>query len=339
MTAHVIEQAYAHLDDLSDSYGVFEHADHALPRREHGYCVDDMARVLVVTTQAPLPRSARVSRLGELALEFVRTSQVDDGAIRNRRAQDGSWESASSTEDCWGRALWGLGISVADDPDATRRKDALVNFEQGAWRRSPWRRSMAFAALGAAAVLEAEPENELARDLLREAAQSVRARDGEADAVWPEVRLTYANAVIPNALLAAGTGLLDDDLIADGLCMLGWLVEHELEDGHFSVTSSAGSPLCGRGTRFDQQAIEVAALAEACARAYAITGNAPWAERTLLAEAWFMGSNDLGVCMIDPWSGGGYDGLCANGPNMNQGAESTLALISTLQCALVVMGP
>jgi hypothetical protein len=37
--------------------------------------------------------------------------------------------------------------------------------------------------------------------------------------------------------------------------------------------------------------------------------------------------------MWDPATGGGYDGLQATGANLNQGAESTLALISTLQVA------
>jgi hypothetical protein len=37
--------------------------------------------------------------------------------------------------------------------------------------------------------------------------------------------------------------------------------------------------------------------------------------------------------MCDPRTGGGYDGLHADGVNMNQGAESTLAVISTLQHA------
>jgi hypothetical protein len=35
--------------------------------------------------------------------------------------------------------------------------------------------------------------------------------------------------------------------------------------------------------------------------------------------------------MIDPDSGGGYDGLEDGSVNLNQGAESTLAMISTLQ--------
>ncbi len=35
--------------------------------------------------------------------------------------------------------------------------------------------------------------------------------------------------------------------------------------------------------------------------------------------------------MSDPVTGGGFDGLTPTGPNLNQGAESTLALISTMQ--------
>ncbi len=35
--------------------------------------------------------------------------------------------------------------------------------------------------------------------------------------------------------------------------------------------------------------------------------------------------------MWDPVTGGGYDGLTATGPNLNQGAESTLAFVTTMQ--------
>ena len=37
--------------------------------------------------------------------------------------------------------------------------------------------------------------------------------------------------------------------------------------------------------------------------------------------------------MLDPVSGGGFDGLEPTGRNENQGAESTLALLATLQQA------
>jgi hypothetical protein len=46
---------------------------------------------------------------------------------------------------------------------------------------------------------------------------------------------------------------------------------------------------------------------------------------------WFLGDNDGRAVMWDRATGGGYDGLTPDGPNLNQGAESTLALIATLQ--------
>ena len=48
---------------------------------------------------------------------------------------------------------------------------------------------------------------------------------------------------------------------------------------------------------------------------------------------WFLGLNDAAVSLHDPVSGGGCDGLLVYGRNENQGAESTLALLCTLQQA------
>ncbi len=70
----------------------------------------------------------------------------------------------------------------------------------------------------------------------------------------------------------------------------------------------------------------MAALADACARAATVDGDAAWADGVRMAAAWFDGDNDAGVPMWDPATGGGYDGLQADGVNLNQGAESTLAL-------------
>jgi hypothetical protein len=65
--------------------------------------------------------------------------------------------------------------------------------------------------------------------------------------------------------------------------------------------------------------------------AHDVTGDITWRRGVDLAIDWFGGANDLNVPMSDPVSGGGFDGLTPNGPNLNQGAESTLALITTLQ--------
>jgi hypothetical protein len=150
---------------------------------------------------------------------------------------------------------------------------------------------------------------------------------------WPEDRLTYANAALPEALITAGTVLDDHRLIASGLRQLKWLLELSTPRGHLSVTPAQGRRPGPPGTSFDQQPIEVAAIAEACARAARLTGETYWKSVQTLATQWFMGNNDVGVVMFDPATGGGYDGLTARGPNLNQGAESTLCLLSTLQLA------
>jgi hypothetical protein len=122
-------------------------------------------------------------------------------------------------------------------------------------------------------------------------------------------------------------------VLADGLDLLGWLLDRETTGGHLSVTPVGGSGRSDVGPRFDQQPIEVAAMADACHRAHLVTGHDRWLHGVALAVGWFNGHNDVGVSMADPISGGGYDGLMATGPNLNQGAESTLALISTMQHA------
>ena len=56
-----------------------------------------------------------------------------------------------------------------------------------------------------------------------------------------------------------------------------------------------------------------------------------WLDGVALCVAWFFGDNDAKVPMLDERTGGGCDGLGVNSRNRNQGAESTLAMISVLQ--------
>jgi hypothetical protein len=80
-------------------------------------------------------------------------------------------------------------------------------------------------------------------------------------------------------------------------------------------------------------------MADACARAFRLTGAARWAGGVRMAAAWFDGANDSGAEMWDPFTAGGYDGLEVGGQNENQGTESTLALISTRQQAAALDAP
>jgi hypothetical protein len=323
---------FAHLLQMSDDRGTFEHAKLVEPRREHGYCTDDMARVLVVATRERHP-SAETHRLVETALRFLSNAQGLDGDYRNRMDARGHWEDHRTLEDCWGRSLWGLGTAAAHSDVEWVRQSARAQFERSAGRRSPWPRAMAFAALGSAEVLTVAPKHWAARELLADAVDALVLPADDADWLWPEARLTYANAAIPEAMIAGGSMLHRPALLAEGLRLLEWLLARETTSGHLSVTPAGGAGCDDEKGRFDQQPIEVASLADACARAATVDDNPKWVEGIALAAAWFMGENDSSTVMWDATTGGGYDGLKADGANQNEGTESTLALLSTLQHA------
>jgi hypothetical protein len=150
---------------------------------------------------------------------------------------------------------------------------------------------------------------------------------------WPERRLTYANAVLPEALIAIGDALNDAALLSHGVDLLHWLLELQTRDGHISVTPAAGLAPGDVLPAFDQQPIEVSALAEACWRAHEATGDPRWVQAVQLCAEWFLGANDVGLVLYDEATGGCSDGLHSTRINLNQGAESTLAALSTLQLA------
>jgi len=292
-----------------------------------------MARVLVVSTRESHPGPA-ITGLIELSLRFLGDAQGLDGDSRNRMSRRGRWEDRPTLEDCWGRSVWALGTAAAHAEADWMRQVAVAQFERAARRRSPWRRAMAFAGLGAAELLAAKPEHREARALLAASGDMLQNVADNVMWPWPEPTLTYANAVIPEAMIAAGSLLGRPVLLRQGLHLLGWLLEHETIDGHLSVTPASGSGPGAPRPAFDQQPIEVAALADACARAALVDGaNPAWASGVAKAVAWFLGDNDGSHVMWDPTTGGGFDGLEAGDVNRNQGTESTLALIATLQHA------
>jgi hypothetical protein len=324
--------SYAHLLRLSDAFGVVEHAHGVDPQSHHGYCLDDVARALVVLARDPNP-PPEVGSLFTTSVDFVLAAFTADGRAHNRRAYGtAGWTDEASCGDWWGRGVWALGtlVRLGGDHGALARPV----FDAAAGMRSPFLRSMAYAGLGAAEVLDRHPGDAAARSLLADAADLVTSgASGEQQAwPWPETRLRYANAVLPEVMVAAGAALEDRTLLDRGLALLDWLVDVETSPrGHLSVTPSAGWAPGEPRPGFDQQPIEVAALAEACARALRITGDDRWTTTLGRCEQWFDGWNDVDTPLADDVSGGCHDGLTVNGVNGNEGAESTLALLAVRQ--------
>jgi len=321
---------FRHLQRLTDTVGVVARTDGIVPRHGDGYRVDDVARGLVMVCREPSP-SAGLITLGRRYLYFLTQAQAADGTFRGRLGGDRRWRGPPEARDAWGRSLWALGTAAARGPTAGIREEARGLFDASAVVDSPHPHAMAFAALGAAEMLGRWPEHRGALSLLAIAAKVIGEPAADAAWPWPAARLSYANAAIAEAVIVAGDKLGRDHLLRNGLRMLGWLLAGETRNGHLSVVPAGG---WGRGEdrpAFDQYPIEVAALADACARAAAVTGDSTWLTGVEVCVTWLLGGNDARIPMLDERTGGCSDALSRTSRSRDQGAESTLAMISVLQ--------
>ena len=284
--------SFRHLSRLTDDRGVLEHAKGRHPRFSYGYCTDDNARLAVLAMRDG-GRSFGAEVLGRIAFDFVHDALDESGMVRNRLSFQRVWTDNCVTDDCWGRALWAFGVGSQRGFNATMRKRATEAFDLACLHRGSALRAMCYASLGAVEVAVVDPHHHDAAFLLHDAATEIVESMGTSRAwPWPEPRLTYHNALIPEALLAAGEGTGSVDYVEAGLDLLEWLVRYETLDGHFSVT-----PVGGRGPNdpkpaFDQQPIEIAGIAAASARAWRLTQDEHWRETLERASSWFLGNND-----------------------------------------------
>lgn len=328
-----IDPGFAAIERLADATGIMQHSRYAVPDPDHGYCVDDNARALILMHRATDLDGALHDHWVPVFADFVaRAWNPARGRFRNFMSYDGAWLEEAGSQDSNGRAHWSLGVTAAEARSPALRAWGLGLFDEaaGPTRAIGSPRAMAFSILGAAAMLERDPGHGGALALAGAFAGRL-AGFAEAEArpgwTWFEPVLAYDNARLPEALLRAGLALGREDWIATGLATLTWLADLQTApEGHFR---GVGSESFGRDhappARYDQQPLEAQGMIEACAAAWAASGDRAWIEHAERAFAWFHGANDGGVALADSESGECYDGLTPNGPNLNRGAESVLA--------------
>ncbi len=325
---------------LTDDTGMFQHATHLLPDPNHGYCIDDNARALIAADlHAELRGYDEHTVPLQRYLAFVAYAfNPKNGRFRNFMSYDRRWLEEAGSEDSHGRAMWALGVTVQYAPDTPVRDfaDQLLHRGLPAVRQQlhhlhPW----AFALLGLHAYSQAkeDPAVHAVRDELAEKLYQrwhIHATD---DWPWWEDTLTWGIARLPHAMLIAGHDMGRDDMIEAALRALEWCLKVQTApDGHLSIVGNQGwYPRGGEKAQFDQQPLEACAFVEACLAAAELTGDEQWTQRAWRCFQWFRGDNDLGEPVYHEETGGCQDGLTINGPNQNQGAESSLAyLLSVL---------
>lgn len=323
-----------HLRALLDGTGIAQHATYAVVARDHGYCLDDNARGLILATglsQAG-PGQPIVAELHARTAAFVQHAWNDAaGRFRNFMGFDRCWLETVGSEDSHGRTIWALGTVVQDgsDEDARCWATELLRRAAPVVRDFTSPRALAFSILGLVAAGNAM-DGTGSEALCARLADRLCAHLGDNrsdDWPWFEASLSYDNARLSHAMIAAGECFGRDDWRDQGLQTLAWLCDVQTaEAGHFRPIGSNGFwSKGGVAARFDQQPIEAAASVAACLYAHRCTGRARWLGEARKALAWFHGGNDLGLPLANLATGGCRDGLHPDRVNANQGAESTLA--------------
>ncbi len=333
-----------HLVRLTDDVGILQHAKYVVADRDHGYCTDDNARALiaVLMAQEHVDTTETSEReLFDLACRYLSFLQhafnPENGRFRNFFGYDRRWSEEVGSEDSHGRAVWGLGVAIelANSDDLIGA--ALNIFERAlpAFENFTSPRAWAFGLLGMSAYLERFPGDSEVRRHREHLAQRLFNLYKEVATErwpWPEEYLTYDNGRIPQALLVCGQALQSREMLHAGFRSLEWLAEIQKDPrGHFVPIGNHGwYRRDGDRARFDQQPIEALAMIEACRVAYRLSAETKWLDYAQLCLDWFLGRNDLNAPLYDPATGGCCDGLTADGPNRNQGAESSLAWLLSL---------
>jgi glycosyltransferase involved in cell wall biosynthesis len=331
------ELRIGHFLSLCDDTGILQHAVHSVPDRAHGYCVDDNARALLLSSA--LANSGDMQPLSEIdttafAAFIQHAWNSDTRRFRNFMGYDRRWLEKSGSEDSHGRTLWALGECARTDRDPSRRKWAAALFKTALpvveTFSSP--RAWAFALLGLDAYCALETRDVFAsgmRKLLADRLMTLFIASQREDWLWFEDVLAYDNARLSQALIQTGLATHTPAYVETGLRSLHWLMSVQTTSS--GCFRPVGSESFGRiremPNAFDQQPVEAWAAISACLAAHRADGGEEWSLGASRAFEWFLGKNDLQTALVDPVTGSCSDGLHPDRANENKGAESVLSYL------------
>lgn len=339
-----------HLDRLTDSTGLVQHAIYCVPRRDSGYTTDDNARALrlCVRLWGHHPDQRMLGRVSTY-LSFLEYAHRPGRGFHNFLSFDRKWLDAEGCGDCQGQAVRSLaevlGSKLPDDYRALARE--LINSVLPALADLRSLRAQAYIVLAwghlwMAGVNEVEPLESVAWSAAQRLLECYQ-RALRPDWQWFESRMTYANAVLPHALFVAGRrwpkeaflsaaetslAFLDACTTAHVPSPLGEKGQGEGQNFFWPIGNDGWYPREGDKASYDQQPVEAVTMAEAALGALGLLGNEKHLAIFRRCHGWFHGHNSLGLPLADTRSGACCDGLLASGVNRNQGAESTLAYLA-----------
>jgi len=330
----------AHLETLTDKFGLFQFASLSEPNTQFGYTLDDNARAAIVcgwlTKQS---HTKELERLIGIYLEFIKKCQDEEGRFINyiayKNYAPSSQNKLEDLEDAQARALWALSEIMSNTKLSSEYRAKAKEIFLITYKNLPTLthlRSMAYAIKSFALVLEILPEEkeQLTKHIKLYADTLMLALKSNADKSWHwfENHLSYNNGLLSEGLLVAGSALRNAQYKKEGLETLQFLIGKTFsENTYMPIGQSSWYKNYDKRSKYDQQPEDPASMILALARAFAYTHNQ---EYKVLAEqcfGWFLGKNSLNISLYDAETGGCYDGLHPDRVNLNQGAESLVSYL------------
>jgi glycosyltransferase involved in cell wall biosynthesis len=330
-----------HLRSMTDQTGLLQHATFIVPRYEEGYCLDDNARALLLMALLESSGAMDSKVIRELSTRYLAfVSYAFDSStrrFRNFMSYSRHWSEDVGSEDSHGHAVWALGATIgrASDPGRSSLGGDLFQSALSPILGFSSPRAWAYGLLGIDEYLrafEGDSGVEAVRKDLVERFIGLYRQVSTPDWQWFETSVTYANARLAQALIVSGGAMHSEEITTIGLDTLGWLARLQISDNDcFAPVGSNGFyERGGKMAAFDQQPVEASAMVSASLDALRVSRQPIWAEHACRAFDWFLGQNHLQRPVYDATTGGCRDGLHADRPNENQGAESTLAFLLAL---------
>ena len=327
-----------HLKKMTTDFGIVQFSKVNQPDISTGYTLDDNARALIATCMYFKSTSDKKSLpYIQKYLGFIKNCLQPAGNFLNyvdNHNQFTDQNKEVNLDDSNGIAVWALGyvLSLIGLLPAVIISEADKIIEKSFLRIDVMHstRAMAFSIKGIYYYHSTikSPENLVLIKTLANRLVQMYKHESDKKWRWFEGHLTYANSILPEAMLYAW--LLTGELIYKEIARssFSFLLSQTFNENGIEVISNKKWLKKGQEAgHFGEQPIDVAYTIMTLSKFYDVFKDEDYRMKLETAFNWFLGDNRLHQIIYNPCTGGCYDGLEENHVNINQGAESTLSFL------------
>jgi glycosyltransferase involved in cell wall biosynthesis len=327
-----------HLKLMTTRIGIIQFSKINQPDISSGYTLDDNSRALIAMCQYfKLTGDEKSFFYIRKYLGFIKHCQQPGGDFLNYVDKDNQFTGQNekvNLDDANGRAVWALGYLISQN-DLLPAKiileaDKIIEKSLHSINEVHSTRAMAFAIKGLYYYYHAikAPDSLLLLKTLADRLVRMYKHESSEKWEWFEGYLTYANSVMPEAMLYAWL-VTGETIYKDiALSSFNFLLSHIFNENGIEVISNKKWLIKGQEAgSFGEQPIDVAYTIITLSKFYDVFADEDYRQKMAIAFDWFLGNNRLQQIIYNPCTGGCYDGLEENRVNLNQGAESTVSYL------------